>query len=581
MKKTLYILAVLLGSIACSKQFVEPIIEDTPEERPTVTIHFSVDAPETLDTRGAMANTPNIESLWVIEFGASGYYKGWYECEAVYVNTNGTSGAKTYSVELPISDNDQTFHFIANPPSTSSYLNQTEIDVINSMTTTDGAAAFWQRVKVPGGVRGVKQADNTYVPTTETSAKFAHIPLIRNYAKINVISSNSSLSVVEYALVNVPEKGYVAPYDTKEFDFAEPYTNISNLNLESLKNYAPEDVDIVTTTDANDLVFVSSGGLFMYERPVPADNPTCVIVHTLRGGINSFYKIELLNEKMAHMPIYRDFSYTIDMASVGNESGEASAQGALDNAPFGDVCANLETASLTQISDGTSTLNVSTTDYTYALAGNESSNPVYTLFYKFETTMAGASPSVTISDPTGNAIISVGEARNPTSAEGYAGWKAVDITLNKEVSGIAKSLITVSGYPSEGSRPLYRNVYLRVMGLQNLTVAASGNTATKGSPVTVTVTIPEDLGASLFPINLYIEAEQNSLSADDPKLSVVTSTSKFSGKNTFYFVRTVSRAEYLSSNVITCTFKTNKADAGTNIMVFADRYFNPTTVSLP
>ena len=99
MKKTLYILAVLLGSIACSKQFVEPIIEDTPEERPTVTIHFSVDAPETLDTRGAMANTPNIENLWVIEFGASGYYKGWYECEAVYVNTNGTSGAKTSVID--------------------------------------------------------------------------------------------------------------------------------------------------------------------------------------------------------------------------------------------------------------------------------------------------------------------------------------------------------------------------------------------------------------------------------------------------------------------------------------------------
>lgn len=584
MKKTLYILAVLLGSLACSKQFVEPVNEEAQDERPTVTVHFSVDVPEAMGTRGAMANTPNIESLWVIEFGASGYYKGWFQCVAENVNANGEAGKKGYSVELPISDNDQTFHFIANPPSTPSYLNQTEIDVINSMTTTGGEAAFWQKIKVVGGVRGIKQTDGSYEPTAETSAKFALIPLIRNFAKISVTSTNSNISVIEYALVNVPEKGYVAPYDTKSFDFAEPYTNISDLSLANLANYAPEEVNITKITNAADLEWVTAASgesLYMYERPVPTENPTCIVVHASNGGTEYYYKIELLNEKMVHVPIYRDFAYTIDMASVGNEAGETSAQAALDNAPFGDVCANLETASLTQIADATSTLYVGTTDYTYALTGGETSNPVFTLFYKFETTMPDAAPFVTLSDPTGNAIVSVGEERDATAAEGYAGWKAVDITLNKEVSGIAKSLLTVSGYPVEGGRPLYRNVYLRVMGVQDLGVTVSGNTATKGSPVTVKVTLPEDLGASLFPINLYIEAEQNSLSANDPKLSAQTGTSQFNGKNTFYFIRTVSNAEYLSNREITCSFQTNKDNAGTNIKVFAERYFNPATVTLP
>ena len=194
MKKTIYILAVLLSSVACSKGIVEPVVEDKPAESPTVKIHFCIETPESVATRSTeMADTPNIESLWVIEFGASGYYKGWHECvpDEGYVSENGTEGMKGFTVELPISDNDQTFHFIANPPSRSSYLNQTEVNVINSMTTTGGAAAFWQRVKVTGGVRGERQTDGSYVPTEATQELFSVVPLIRNYAKVTVFSSTT------------------------------------------------------------------------------------------------------------------------------------------------------------------------------------------------------------------------------------------------------------------------------------------------------------------------------------------------------------------------------------------------------
>ena len=149
MKKTLYILAVLFCAAACSKQYVEPVVDEVSEAAPTVTLTFDVEVPEALETRSTtMANTPNIESLWVIEFGASGYYKGWHECIPTdgHVTGNGESAKKQFKVELPISDNDQTFHFIANPPSRNSYLNQTEINVLNSMSTTSGNAAFWQRI---------------------------------------------------------------------------------------------------------------------------------------------------------------------------------------------------------------------------------------------------------------------------------------------------------------------------------------------------------------------------------------------------------------------------------------------------
>ena len=585
MKKTIYILAVLLSSVACSKGIVEPVVEDKPAESPTVKIHFCIETPESVATRSTeMADTPNIESLWVIEFGASGYYKGWHECvpDEGYVSENGTEGMKGFTVELPISDNDQTFHFIANPPSRSSYLNQTEVNVINSMTTTGGAAAFWQRVKVTGGVRGERQTDGSYVPTEATQELFSVIPLIRNYAKVTVFSSVESIEVVRFALVNVPKLGYVAPYDIKRFDYAAPYMNVSDLSFDNLStgasSYTPEDVEIVVPTSAESLTWASAGkSLFMYERPNPTENPTCVIVEAKNGGTTYFYKIELMNG-LTYVPIFRDFEYKINMAAVGTEAGETTAQAALENAPFGDVSANLETASLTQISDGTSTLYVSYTDYTHVLDGTETSDPTYTLYYKFDTNPYSLTTELTGTD----AVKSVGTEYDVTSGD-YAGWKAVDLTLNSGATGIAKSLITVKGAASEGSRPLYRKVYVRVMGTQDLALDVDGSSSSKDSPVTVSVTFPEDLGRSLFPVNLYIETENNTLSSDDPKLSALTGPSQFSsksGKNTFYFVRTVGYSEYQSNNTISCSFKTNQDNASTEIKVYTEKYFNPATVTL-
>ena len=239
----------------------------------------------------------------------------------------------------------------------------------------------------------------------------------------------------------------------------------------------------------------------------------------------------------------------------------------------------LPTASLTQISDGTSTLYVSYTDYTHVLDGTETSDPTYTLYYKFDTNPYSLTAELTGTD----AVKSVGTEYDVTSGD-YAGWKAVDLTLNKGATGIAKSLITVKGAASEGSRPLYRKVYVRVMGTQDLALDVDGSSSSKDSPVTVSVTFPEDLGRSLFPVNLYIETENNTLSSDDPKLSALTGPSQFSsksGKNTFYFVRTVGYSEYQSNNTISCHFKTNQDNAATEIKVYTEKYFNPAPATLP
>ena len=80
---------------------------------------------------------------------------------------------------------------------------------------------------------------------------------------------------------------------------------------------------------------------------------------------------------------------------------------------------------------------------------------------------------------------------------------------------------------------------------------------------------PEDLGASVFPIQIRVEAENNTLSAISPDLPVKSGVSLFdSTRNSFYYIYTIKYSDYCKLNPRTkrydyyydfkMTFYTNK-----------------------
>lgn len=575
MKKILYIFAALLFAATSCNIDNEPLKE--AEEGQLVPITVSIQMPEAELTRAAWSEQPVIENLWVIEFGASGFFKRWVQASpSELVSQNGEANKKNYVVYLPISSADQHFHFIANPPTTQTFTNKTEEEVMSLLETSNGNCAFWQKIYVPGGIRGVEQTDGTILPEPESQAYFTNIPLVRNFAKVEVHSSNASLNIVQYALINKPSAGKVAPYDTRSLEFAKGYIygkNLSSLSFTNLYNngngYVPQGTTVVKDTDASALNFQTSGFMYVYERPLPTENPTCVLVqidNNTAAGIGGWYKIEILDEGK-YVPIYRDFLYRINVAALDG-MGEASAQAALDGPAFGDISANMESASLTTISDGKSTLEVEFTDF---VAHNGETSKV--LHYRFTTTETGASPSVTVSIiDAGTGAVTAVSSPSGTPANG-----SVTLTLGPN-NTMKKSVLRVAAKASSTSRELYRDVYVRVVGPTDIESATATYTGlTKGSTVTVNLTLPQDLGRSLFPMTLFFEADDNSLSAITEDISVETGLSKFNGKNTFYFVKTISYSDYYDDGYKTLApfvFELNKTiTSAPNIKVWDNENF--------
>lgn len=546
LRHTLLTLMVVLVASSCAEQ---PLV-DAADGRPRVAVTFGI--PADVVTKGAAGDAPAISSVWVAEFSASGWFRSWTQAEPVdgHIGATGSAGARAYTVSLPVSDADQRFHIIADPPHTNSMTGMSEEEALSSMYTTGGQECFWQRVVVPGGVRGHIVA-GSFVATDATQAAFASLSLVRNTAKIIVRSSTSSPRVLRYALVNTPVRGYAAPLDMSSLSFSEQYQDPASLSFDAVRaSYVPRSVNVATTTDASSLSFTTAGTpLFCYERQTPSADPTTVLVETDLG----WYKVEILHG-MQYVPILRGFTYVVDLGGI-DFAGEATAQAALEGTALGDVSANLETASLTTVSSGGHSLTVGFTDYTSTTAGD-----VAHLSYSFTPTTG--SVRVELLDAGSGAVTA-----SSFTATGSSG--TVDVPLASPGTSMKKSVLRVTGQATADSRELYRNVTFRVMGRQELGGSAVADGGDKDDDVTVTVTVPEDLGTSLFPMTLYVEADDNGLTSNDSRLSVESGASLFdASKRSFHFVYSIIYTDYYDIHTkqyttsFTLHMKRNRAATG-------------------
>ena len=167
--------------------------------------------------------------------------------------------------------------------------------------------------------------------------------------------------------------------------------------------------------------------------------------------------------------------------------------------------------------------------------------------------------------------LTVKKAYDLLEAEGFdaavTGFSApgdgtITVTLGStDATSIKRSIIRVSGRignpgVSNTHRYLYREITVTLMEKQPLSVTV---TATEGKTgvdkaVDFAVELPAGLSASVFPIQLRIEAEQNSLCAYSPDLPASTGPSVFTnktGENTYFFVYTINFSDYRTLNPIT------------------------------
>jgi len=581
-----------------------PVVDYEGQE---VLVHFDVEMPE--PQTKTLGENPSITSLHVAVFGSSGYLKEYKLAQPVdgYVSAEGVANKKGYTVSLSITSSKVRVHLIANGPESLDF--DYESVVMSKLASSNNNGAYWQRIILDHGIYADQDAPGYYdippvltldpdfdLDTDGTTHKMALIQLIRNYAKISVVAdpvAQSNFTVTSFCVVNVPDRGSIAPYNKSDGEFVMNYGSYATLDALSAvyPGNLPAGAAIVKTlpteTDFTNLtngVVAAGSAVYMYERPVPVSDATVLIVKGTYKDPNTgtnypgYYKIDMMDGGQ-YLPILRNFRYQINIQRV-NRKGKSTVSGAYNGAGSADISADISTASQTGISDGKSSIAVSFTEETLAIGGT------YTLGVTFVPDVATGTvrnDMVTyelLSPDANGAVIESEDDISYNSSTGTLTFTTTDV----DPLHIKSQKIRVIG-TSSTSR-LYREVTIRLLPQQTMTVTCTPVIeAEPGTPQTLTVSIPKDLPQSIFPLQFKVEVAEKTLTPNANDLPVEPGVTIVSGRsgNSFQFVKTISYSAYTAAysgnvSIFTCEFKSIIADSSSDVYV-ANPYFATASTS--
>ena len=661
--RTPYLLLFLLTAFlaGCVKEIPGQEEPTAPVPEGEALLTFSLRFPEPVvlgPATKAMADTPTITSLKIAVFGSSGFLKEYRDVESFTTGaTNGPSPVYTFRTKMNLTDSKNLrIHIIANGPDKLPWLYE-DAALCSGAYTTGTNDAYWCRFVLPNGVMAKREYNETtqameyvkrqdpvdqqwyFVVDDSVQALFQNLPLVRNFAKLTVESTTPQLVLnpnTTVAVVNIPDRGSVAPYNALTSQFMSGYKDISYADMiNEYPGYTPDNMALVQN-DPSTVPF-TKGSIYMYERPIPTSNPTYLIIHgtyypkvldgegkptydanhnlvvDMNSPTDCYYRIDLTDDH-GYYAIYRNFRYRIRITGV-SKAGASTPAAAGSTGGSGDVSSNTEAQGLTDISDGTGRIMVEYTSKTLVEETEE-----VTLKYKFIPDVEHDTPqndNVTITiNPGGSAgdvikntttISTAGRSTIGGGAEGHGiividdtddasdGFRTLRFTTNIPEALRKNQTIRISGHVS-ATAVVYRDITYYLMERQTMAVSCTPSVEdVMGQQVNVNIGIPKDLPESMFPLVFNIEAEKLSITPyissewADENLPVESGTTLVPNKSypSFHFKRTLSYDEYTGTGlyagrglpegdggvVMTCHFKTNKDQSASNIYVTND-YFN-------
>lgn len=603
---------------SCTQEIAEV---DVNPNSGKVAIDFNIQLNDPSVATKAMADKPQLKNLMLAVFDETGYlveYTWAINEGTVFATENGTR--YPYKAYLTQSKTPRIIHFIGNAPQELKF--GTEEAVMASLSSALGSEnedMYWYRKEIPaiegtssGGAMALAEEDDggpILQATPQTIAHLNDIPLIRNFAKIVLTSSSDDFTLNSYFVVGTPKTGMAAAYNYSTGEFVDYFNYKDSDNADLLaagiqvvgepKTYqyltvtekydanVPANSSSVTLAEASQKPVDGGVSYFVYERekPLSADAAAYIIAYgTYKGdGKQYYYKIDL-RDKDGYFPILRNFQYNVDITTV-SRAGYGTIEEAAASAGSGDISTAMETMSLAYISDGTASLKV---DYTemYLISDKE-----VDLGFTFLSDINDADAYGSVEDmwimvneagSTGAAIATVdgspytvGQEIKPETNPGVIKIKPTTPTDTPKT----QTLTIYARYKKDGiEHILQRTVKYIVQTKREMVVALQPYEVPEeiGSEFDLTIRIPGGLSASIFPLEFLIEAEALTISpAQGEHMPVQTGVSiTGSGKSAFYFVKTLSREDYLTDqeNTIVCHFKTTKASSASRIFALND-YF--------
>lgn len=371
-------------------------------------------------------------------------------------------------------------------------------------------------------------------------------------------------------------------------------------------------------------------GFYVYEREVPSDTrqPTFIILcgrimdededenTEIENETFYFYRLDLIDSKSTgvdksadYYPIYRNFRYDIQLKRVSSV-GVTDPVSAYQSTGAEDISADVSMKHLSDISNGQSRLVVEPFMARTFTGPNPNENENYELYVRFFDDVQNPKPNedpyavmVTLEPIDGyddDIVILYNDNGTPVETSfpmsqernGEKGYRVIPFNLKTAGDQTRTQIIKITGRNSQVQEeyPLYREVEITLQKTQDLHVNCDPLVSpARGTPQTVTISIPDNLPQSMFPLDFIVEAEDMTLTpipGSDPgnNLPVRPGTSlSGNGKNTFQFIRTLSWSEYSNQapsggwRTFNCYFKTNRDDSATTIRVY-NEFFNPDAI---
>ncbi len=616
MKKTLYIItALLLSLVSCTQMQVEAPELAKPDETGLVAVTMKLDVPVPIQafTKADRAEDPEIDYIRVAVFGTSGYPQTYAYAEPVdsYASTNGDT--YTFKVLLPVYEAEAHVHIIANGDESIKFVDEDEDSIMKTMKSEKNVGAYWARVVLEDGILpqkdqyGIMQTDaaGNFIPSEETQSKFNDLTLIRNFAEVNLsIDQNVNLSNIKWTLVNIPSSGSVAPMselgfvdDYKDYEYDSETGQMVNGSIVYEGFMYDGAMDFTVPSAVSDDWVTPGVPQFVYERPHPgSDKATCLLVSgnfTPEGSSQTdsyltYYRIDLMDESVGgYFPLYRNYKYQIKIHKVGNRGATSIAE-AMNRDSGGNVSMSTEAIKLTDISDGASRLVVEYTDKVFITEGYK------TLFVQYipdVTTGVVDNTNVSIKVKTqGTALVDDTITLLPNSSQTgyyYYQFQVNDQDENTDLTSVLQ-VVAHNGQTGEDKSTLYRDINIRVLKKMDFDLELDPPTLTGDTKKTVLhINLPDNMPSSVFPLLLYIEDVNHTLSptqkdGNGNSITIPVQTAKSladSKTNSFYYIRTVNESEYNANHSITTEFEAVVASSATTIYV-ANDYFKTHSINL-
>ncbi|MBE6219974.1 MAG: hypothetical protein E7126_08075 [Rikenellaceae bacterium] len=587
MKKIFFALVAIFALGACIKEDL-PVTGGNPtnSEGGYVEVGFSVVLPDMKEATRAI-DAPAIERLHLLVFDDQGVLAD--AVPATPVNGWGVSTDETkFTAKLARTGHKRTIHLVANSPTedVNLYPMSTESSIIAAMEVSGGKDAYWQRIEFPDGIyddgNPIYVNDiPTYYPHQDIIDKLTAVPLVRNYSRVKVVnaipSSSTQLYNVEFVLVNIPEKGSVAPFNTNtgKFQAINASSTYATLLADSYNGYEPTGRELINDTfnggeliceDYTDWVSATaadadSGYHYLYERNQNIDpkTPAYILVrgrYANASATPTYYKVAIINDKGVSYNLLRNIQYTVSINGVLGE-GFKTAKEAYEAGPSNNLNFSVETKNLLNLSDGTRTIYV---EYTQKVIN--SANTEVTLRYKYDDTSKTAderaqlSDTVVISVGDGNVISgNVNEGDDTTDSDG---WNTLSFTTDAlpavGESAYSQIITLTAGTFAREVEFILTNPYLLKLNMPSKVPAVFG------SAVAASLEIQPRLPMGIFPLEFVVVAENNSLSPDATlnTLPVVTNVNLYGqpGGNYFGYKVTLEYDDYCTVSGETTTYKT-------------------------